>query len=282
MECLTNIKIQEYVDAGLNSVDVAIKGVTGFNYFDSNGDSQKPVFLGMYSKRNIISTLTQFQEVPNLRSIRNLKQEIRAGRIVVVNGRHMYSTDVVYVGIDIIDVSEIDLSLQTCKLDFELWFRFQGDADSSDVVFLNAAEEIDLGDPVDQTKVDGLTYLRYRAGGRFKIDYLPPDSFERHTIGISFAHRRLTRNNLVFVIDVMGMDLPDGQSYFKQLENSQVFSSASGWRILEAQLFQDTIERGTLGDPRFLKQGDSGPKFSQFSSKIHHNDEVTAATQPAS
>ena len=45
--------------------------------------------------------------------------------------------------------------------------------------------------------------------------------FERHTIGPAFVHRRLTRNNLVYVVDVVGMDLLDGTRLALECKGSE-------------------------------------------------------------
>ncbi len=254
--------------AGLDQVDVAVKGATGFNYFNANGDSMKPVFLGQYSGRNIVSARTQFQDVPNIRAVPDLAAEAAAGRILMVNGRPMYGTEVVYVGLRLDTVGAVDLSAGTCQLDFDLWFRWGGQTAPTDIQFLNAVGALELGEPIEESVIGDLSYRRYRVSGTFKLDYLPSDSFERHTIGPAFVHRRLTRNNLVYVVDVVGMDLVDGAAFRRQLDRDAVLATVSGWRTVDAQLFQRDLERGTQGDPRLLEGTASGLRFSSFAAKI--------------
>jgi len=254
--------------AATTRLDLAVSGVTGFNYFDEEGDSQKPIFFGVYHRRNLVSTLTQIQETPSIRKIADLDQALREGRVVEVNDRYMYRTQVVYVGLRPTAIEDLDLSALVCTLDFDLWFRHEGEFDVGRIEFLNAAEEITLGQPSEETVSGSIRYRLYRVRGRFKVDFLTSDSFEEHALGVSFIHRDLTRDNLIFVTDVVGMDLTEGDVFLDELRQEQVLSPSTGWRLEDCQFFPDTVSKGSEGDPRRLDLTSEMLKHSRFSTKL--------------
>jgi len=254
--------------ASLTSIDLAVEGVTGYNYFDSKGDSQKPIFLGMYQGDNIISTLTQFQEIPNIRQIANLDRAMAQGHVNLINDHYMYRINVVYVGMQLIEISNLDMSKLTCSLDFKLWFRSQGAEDVENIEFLNAAEPLELGEPIETATSDRFTYHLYRVRGRFKVDFVLSDSFEEHIVGVSFTHRNLTRENLIYVTDVIGMGLSSAEALLERMQQDQVLSPATGWSMHSAQFFQDVAEKESQGDPRLIGRAGGPLKYSRFNAKL--------------
>jgi branched-chain amino acid transport system substrate-binding protein len=257
-------KVRDYL-SGLTNPNDAIVGVTGFNYFDDKGDSPKPISIGVYKFQNSISALTQLKTVPNINEITNLESALKSGRVLHVDNHYMYKTNVVYTGIDVVEIDELDMHKLTFKMDFYLWFRFKGNIKPENIVFTNAVTPIRLKKPVSKKVIDGINYCAYRVSGLFKADYLPGSyAFRQHVIGVSFRHRELTRNNLIYVIDVLGMGLIHSQSLTQKLIQSKILSPTFNWGITNVWFFQDIESKTALGSPEYLDPSGGSLKYSRF------------------
>jgi len=197
-------RIRDYL-ANLTSVYEAVEGVTGYNFFDDQGDSQKPIFVGTYKHQRLITALTQFQAVRNIHEVPNLEKAKKEGRVEFFNGKYSYKVNVIYTGIDIKKISQLNVDSFTYVLDFYLWFRYHGDINIQEIEFLNAVNPINLRDKEVKKKPG---YRLYHVKGEFQADFLPGlHSFDEHVLGVSFRSSAMDRNNLIFVKDVLGMRL---------------------------------------------------------------------------
>ncbi len=258
--------------ASFNDVNQALEGTTGFNYFDDNRDAQKPVAIGVYKNKNIVSALTQFQVIRNLNEISDLKVATASERVLMIGDKYMYKTNVVYTGIKINEISDPDFANLTVVLDFHLWFRSQGNFKPQQIEFLNAVDpkelEVQLENPIEVPKVkDQITYSVYKIKGKFKADFLASNfAYKQHIIGVSFHHKYLTRNNLIYVTDVLGMGKAD--TVLNKLQTDQVLSPASGWSTEQVRFFQDVTKKFSLGDPEYLNVQGGTIDYSRFSATI--------------
>jgi branched-chain amino acid transport system substrate-binding protein len=249
--------------AAMTEVEGAVAGVTGFTYFDDNGDAIKPIYLGVFRRRNIISALTQVQPVYNIHRIPRFQEAVRDRRILLFNGRYMYKTNVVYTGVSLNEVSGLDFKDMTCRLDATFWFRYQGAPDVTDIEFLNAVEPVTLGEPLDEQTHDGITSRLYRIRGRFRMDFMRHrHAFGHHFIGFQFRHRGLSKYNLVFVKDLLGMGEPLEAA--ERLRQTNVLGGAPEWRIHRVRVFPDASERNSLENLRYLELQGEGVKYSRF------------------
>ncbi len=270
--------------AKMNSADEAVEGVTGFNYFDQKGDAQKPVLIGVYKNRTIVSALTQFKAVTNPAVQAYMEASREKERAIEFDGYYMYRINVIYTGVELNEIRDMDFSDLSCTLDFFLWFRFQGAPELNQWTFLNAVEPLPqeveskfgkekpaaIGvkiEPVRQKVTeDNLHYYLYRVRGRFRMDFLPGQSaYGEHMVGISFRHPELDRNNLIYVRDVMGMgEINDERDILAKMENDQVLSSAYNWKISQVSFFQDTVDEISKGNPEYLNVIGSTVSYSRF------------------
>ncbi|MDM8559775.1 ABC transporter substrate-binding protein [Candidatus Parabeggiatoa sp. HSG14] len=266
-------KIRETL-ASFNNIYEAVEGVTGFNYFDSNRDAQKPVSLGVYKNKNLVSALTQFQVMRNPNEIADFQHAQQEGRVLRINDKNMYKTKVVYVGIKMIEISKIDIKNLQFTLDFKLWFRFQGNFNPADIEFVNAVKPSEikqqLSKPIIPEKIkDKITYHVYKIKSRFQADFLNSYYYKQHTIGISFRHRMLTRNNLIYVTDILGMGLTQEKSWGEILIKGRVLSPAEGWMINRAlSPFSYITREYSAGDPDYLNAPEGRIEFSQLNAAI--------------
>jgi len=258
-------KIRDYL-AGLTNPNEAIVGVTGFNYFDDKGDCPKPISIGVYKFQNSISALTQLKAVPNINEISNIDEALKSGRVLHVDNKYMYKTNVVYTGIEVIEITELDMHKLTFNMDFFLWFRFKGDIAPENIVLSNALTPIQLKDPVSEKVINGINYKAYRVNATFKADFLPGSyAFRQHVLGVTFRHRELTRNNLIYVIDVLGMGLTQQSlSLTQKFKRNKVLQPNLNWGIHNVWFFQDIENKTALGSPEYLDPKGGTLKYSRF------------------
>ena len=264
------MRIRNYL-AHKTSIEDAIEGVTGYNYFNTRGDSQKPVFMGVYKNQKLICALTQFQTIPNINQIPNLNDAIKNERILMFDNKYSYKTNAVYTGIKINEISEVDIQKLTCSLDFFLWFRYQGGNaafDIKNIEFVNAADPMQLGEAVLTKKQKHLTYRLYHVKGRFHMDFFPQQFiYGQHVMGVSFRHHDLERNNLIFVKDTLGMGndkFSARRNLLKKINRPQVLNPVMGWAVNQIWFFQDIVEKDSLGDPERIDAQGETIQFSRF------------------
>lgn len=261
-------KIRDYL-AKIVDYDSVVEGVTGVNYFDSNGDVQKSVIIGIYKKNSLISAPTQFKSIPNIQEFHQFKEALLNERVKLFEDGYKARVNVVYSGLDIREIKSLDTSNLTFELDFDLWFRYQGELDVGNIEFLNLVEPISLGEPIVKQNSEQENYELYHVNGLFKADFLQGYyRFGQHTLGISFRHRALTTDNLVYVTDFIGMGFTEGNPLMDKIRSNQVFNPVLGWSANNVFFYQDLFQQHSLGNPESVNVQDGTLKFSRFNMGI--------------
>lgn len=251
-----------------------MEGVTGFNYFDKNRDAQKPVTLGVYKHKHSVSALTQLQIVRNPTEIAHFEQAPLNKQVLKINDKYMYKTNVVYVGLDIIEISDINIKELQFNLEFKLWFRFAGDFNPQDIEFLNAVDRIDiirqLKKSCQSKKVKDIIYNVCRIKSRFRADFIDKFyAYKQHIVGVKFRHRTLSRNHLIYVTDILGIGLINQKnSVEKRLIENKVLSPTEAWKINRVWFFPNIIKEYSAGDPEYLNKLEGIVEYSQFNAVI--------------
>jgi branched-chain amino acid transport system substrate-binding protein len=262
-------KIRDYLATKITDIHDAIEGTTGFNYFDENRDAIRAVVVGVYKNKTIVSALTQLQQIRNLNEISDLKDALDKERVLEIDKKYMYKTNVVYVGIKFNDISNFNPTLLTCQLDFHIWFRFQGGFNPQEIEFLNAVDSSKkLGEPVIDRIKDQITYRVYKVKQDFKIDFDGNFAYKQHRLGVAFRHHELTRNNLIYVTDELGMGNIQEAALVKRMMDDQVLNQTSGWTINNARFFQDVARKSSLGDPDYLNVQGGTVEYSLFKALV--------------
>jgi branched-chain amino acid transport system substrate-binding protein len=276
-------KIRDYL-ASMQTIDEAVEGVTGFNYFDEFGNSPKPISIGSYKNNNIISSLTQLQSVKNLKEITNLEKAEKEEKVLKIENNYLYKTNVIYTGIEINEITNLDISKLTYTLDFYIWFRYKGNIKPEEIEFLNTIEPVKLGEVIEEDSNESISYKVYHVKGNFKADSLPIKyELGYNALGVNFKHKTLTRNNLIYVIDVLGMGLLEKKSKVKK--NLQaILSPVSGYSVSNFWFFQDTLSRASLGSPKYINSKDAKAEYSRFNLgvRVKKNDFTFRGLFPSS
>lgn len=198
----------------------------------------------------------------------DLQKELDEGRIIPMDDRFLYRTMIVYTGIDINEISNINPINETFTADFYLWFRHKGYLDYSKIEFLNAVEDLRLkDDPLMEMTDPNIAYRAYRIKGDFKEVFNFRDyPFDSQTLSISFRHKKYYRERLIFVTDDIGMQRYSGQTPAERLKKYLSLSNEAPWHLQDIFVFSDIgAADSTLGNPgMFHAKADTAISYSRF------------------
>lgn len=254
-------------------VDV-VKGITGELSFVS-GQAQLPIQMGIYNGDSLISAPVQLLPIAKGASF-NYIDALRQGRVLFVNDRFMFKTNVVYVGFSVNDISNVDRQKDTATLDMSIWFRYRGKFDPQDMEILNAVEPVKFGAPEESKESEDVQYRRYRIKQTFRLNFTEDKrAYNHHVAGIEFRHRLLNRNNLMYVVDVLGM--PTGNALQGDLQRRHVSKAGSGWVVDNAWVSQDMVRERGDGAPQYVGMTGEQPLFSTITMGVLLKPETLAA-----
>lgn len=219
--------IRDYL-AAMNSADKAVEGNTGPILFDQKRTAAITAMVGQYDGTELVASLTQLWPIRE-EGMTNYLDEIVAGRALYVNDRFMYKTNVVYTGVRIEKVTALDVTTNTSDIDFTIWFRWRGAFEPQDLIFINAAAPIKIDQPEREGKNGDMLYRSYRLTGRFFLNYSKVErAYGSQLLGISFRHKSLSRNNLMYVSDILGMDISGTNTLTQRLKQDKLVHRGGG------------------------------------------------------
>lgn len=257
--------IRNYLEA-LNSPDKALDGARGQIYFDSKHNFSPPPTFGVFQDGNFIPAPLQLRPVQNKDLVNTLTDDI-----VVDGNNYMYKTRVVYTGIRLNEITDVDVDkTHTFTADFYIWFRYQGDLDIESIEFLNAVEAIELDAPVTTSTQANLKYRLYRVRAQFHTTFdLQDYPFDQQELAIQFRHRALTNEKLIYVEDALGMDqITRGSALLARLNSDGVFASATDWLASNPRIFIDVhASKSSFGNPALIGS-QKNVESSTFNMKI--------------
>ena len=96
----------------LNSPNRAIKGTTGFNFFDRDGNSEKAIFVGTIQNNSLTSAPEQLRQASKS-TLEN----------ITINQKPFTKTSIIYSGFHLNSAKHLNLTTNTIELDFMLWFK---------------------------------------------------------------------------------------------------------------------------------------------------------------
>ncbi|MCP4693664.1 MAG: mechanosensitive ion channel, partial [Desulfobacterales bacterium] len=260
----------------------AYKGVTGYIYFDEEGDAQKSVPVGVFKNNRLISAPVQLSPVKDFKEIGSAGvsgmadglvygpgegREKKDDDVLFINGMHLRKTNYVYTGIEVNEINALDADNLLFDMDFYLWLRFQEGVEPWRIEFVNATEPIELKEHIAEEKSGRIIYRKYHVKGRFRADFLSrPPKFGQHILGVGFRHQHLTRDKMVYIVDELGMGMT-GDARSKKGSN-RFLGAASGWAVSRVNFFQDIQEKNSMGDPRYLSARHGKINYSRFNLEI--------------
>lgn len=262
--------------------ETAFKGLGGPLFFDRAAGGSLSELVGVYDGTDLISAPIQLSPIRE-QGVPDYLEELTSGRALYVNDRFMYKTNVVYTGMRLEKVLDLNTDTNIADVEFVMWFRWRGNFDPQSISFPNAVAPVALAAPERESKSDDVNYRSYRVRGKFFMNSSDePHRFGTQVIEVKFRHRNLSRNNLLYVTDVLGMGLENqaGASHkgnwlqdlfgiqtqqnrlTRQMSESRVLAGVSGWLTDRAWLSQQVEAAGSDGNPVFVGFGKPQAEFS--------------------
>ena len=263
--------------SSLMSYDMGIEGITGRIFFDENGENPRPFAVGMFTRQKITSAFLQYQPIEEMGNATSVLSDMLSGKIIKINNAYMCQTRVVYTGIDINDVVDLDLQNHSYVIDFYLWFRYQTDFEEAiDVRFVNSVgalyidKELSVKEKVAISQIlhkeeNGITTKAYHVTAKFRNTFdFHEYPFEKHDLRIKFRHGYLTRNQLIYVSDILGM-----HHFSEKFQNiHKDYTGLNAWDVKQQLFYQNVITNdSTLGYPKYFKSKNQ-VEYSEFNTDI--------------
>ncbi|MGC4104770.1 MAG: ABC transporter substrate-binding protein [Thermomicrobiales bacterium] len=227
----------------ISDPETAFRGLSGPFYFTSNGDSPQGFSVGQFQDDLLSSAPTQYRLVTNT-SLYTMADEVAAGRAIEIDGSYVRQYRVVYVGVEMIELSDLNLTEESFDADFFIAFRYNGNDDVLDIVFPNATTpSLDLGTPIStSTTNDGMHYVYYRVQGTFTVamdfrDY----PWDRHRLAVRFQNPHFTQNDIVYVTDPTSEAVPMALRLSSAFDQSLLFDSIPDWQVTRMLYAQASV-----------------------------------------
>lgn len=228
--------------------DNAVKGITGKLYFDQEQTVPRSLQLGVWRKHHFLPAYFQYRATgikndskrvageKKPASQRASKDKEDTEKTLVIDGQQLDRYRVVYAGVDINHISNLDVKQGLFTADFYLWFRYAGDFNDTDITFPDAANPVVLGKPIIKKKTtDGAHLLVYKLHADFIDDFsLHSYPLDRHKLRIRFHHQKENRNHLIYVPDIEALP-------FLSQKNDQgrsMIHNIPGWKVKDISYSQ--------------------------------------------
>ncbi len=160
-------------------------------------------------------------------------------------------SSVVYTGMHINEIQQIDVARSSSVADFYVWLRFAKDAgidptDPIDIVFPSSIKTtFDRNQPSDRRlDADGTEYWLWRVQGEFRNDFdLHRFPFDVQTLSLSLFNNRASSNRIVYVIDraANGATVSEDGGGRHEIAPAAAFRNITLWEFLSASERRETL-----------------------------------------
>lgn len=236
--------------AAIDSLDVAAPGLSGPLYFNASNTVPQSLSFGLFDRGSLQSAPIQYRAVSE--SAVDLTQDRAEGLVFDIAGQPFLQYRVAYVGVDLNEVTNLNLANQTFQADFFLWFRYQGDESIENVFFPNSTTpSAPLPDPIDRRELDDDRFTMYRIDGSF-TDPLNFANYpwDRHTLTINMQNTTLSQDDIVYVPDQATLRESQAERQHSGANINEPFNRIANWIVQGVYFLQDTaIVRSTTPDP---------------------------------
>ena len=246
---------------GMDSPATGAQGIVGALYFDPSRNAVGTARFGIYQNGQMISAMTQFEPIssPGQFKREELREQLAKGRITTVHGKYVYVANVVYAGVDMIDIHDVDIKTSTYVMDFYLWFRYRANSHDAEFqpasfVFTNAVSVDDSSyTPVREPETtNGITTETYRVTGTFKNPFdFYEYPFDRQELNVQFRNKDATTTYIQYVVDRIGMQYRNEAALAKHFDDNGAFNALNGWKVVTAAAQESIFSTtSTLGNPQ--------------------------------
>jgi branched-chain amino acid transport system substrate-binding protein len=241
-----------YLD-GIDSPEKAVDGITGRLFFNEEGSMPRPVLFGWLKGLGFRPAFLQLARVPATRiesssgSTANAEGRDPERKPLLVNGVPVEPKYVVFTGINLYRIDNVDLLSQTFDAEFFLWFRWKKPKNlilnKDSIFFWNSVYSVDdqvvpMGSHVDRD----IKYKAFRFKGGFLDTYdLRNYPFDTQVFSLRMSLPEYGTDRLLLAVDdEVAYAADDFKIFPNEYRKIGSVDHASGTLPLTA----------TLGDPR--------------------------------
>jgi len=253
----------------MTSPETGIAGILGPLYFDATRSAVQAVEFGVAHNGEFSSVPVQYVFL-NPASDPNLEANLKNGSVIKAGDHYLRQQRIVFAGINVNQVGDLDLASQTFTADFFVWLKYAGDNKPTAITFLNAVDpSLALGDPIKTTTVGNVTYALYRVKSTFQAPMEFRDfPFDKQQLPIEFANKLLPASELVFAIEPALLDATQKARLTSGLNGTVSINDIPNWDASRLEYYQGSIgSTALLGDPS-ATASTAGVEFSTFTADI--------------
>ncbi|MFH1117056.1 MAG: ABC transporter substrate-binding protein [Pseudomonadota bacterium] len=271
--------VQHYL-LSIQSMEKALAGISGQLYFDKHGAMRRPVLFSQIKEGLFLPEFTQLLPARGDPAETNRwpdpgSDEESRPRVIEIDGVPMKRTAVVYAGVDVEQVSNINLDSQEFEMQGFLWFKWRSEIhwNQKHKFFWNQILEGNEGIvSLGRNRTAPTKYSSFEMRSKFKADYdLRQFPFDTQTLRIDLSAARVGVDEVLFVADgthLRSIDeimaskkvLPSGYRLvgIEHFSGTKPFESslgkdASGGGCQEYSVYRVSLKAQRLSLPYFLK-----------------------------
>lgn len=261
--------------AAATSPETAFEALTRPIYFDKFGAAVRPVAIevgeiGSAGDVNVDGSFYQLVEYSPEAGV-NLATALADGTAVQVQDRVYTVQRLVNVGININEVTALDVGAGTFEADFFVYFKYPGEDDAVDVYFPNAVKpDLGLGDPVRKAKFDDIqTYALYQVQGQFKSYMNFKDfPFDVQDLQILLGNSTLPSAQIVYAPDPELLATSQAERLISGVDAESTIDNVPNWGADSVTFYPKSIgNTSDLGSP-VVNAGPSGVTYSLMATDV--------------
>lgn len=205
---------------------------------------RRDVFVSVIKDGRYKTAFTQLVVPRDEYVLKELRERAAKGYVMIADGQPYHLVDVVFVGVDIAKINDINTKDMNWDADMFMWFKWSGDRleskDIDRIGVINAVKEQssllkeDLSKPVKYRALR----KRYTLGTAYDLSKFP---FDRQALTMTIAHASKNSTHVMLVLDARHMD--DGP--IRKINPQE-------WTFLENKFYSNLYEYdSTFGDPDY-------------------------------
>ena len=176
--------------------------------------------------------------------LEELPDRVSKGQVMVTDGIPYHIVDVVFVGVDVIRINDVNIKDMLWDVDVVMWFKWAGSRlDSKDIEKIGAVNSVTEQSVLIKEDLSQATkYRAYRKqltlGAPYDLSAFP---FDAQTLPISIAHTNKNSTHLMLVPDSRHMETSPVEDIKPQ-----------EWKYVGRNIFSDLYRyKTTFGDPNY-------------------------------
>jgi ABC-type branched-subunit amino acid transport system substrate-binding protein len=255
--------IKDYL-LSINSMDVAVEGISGKLYFSRDGAMRRPALFSRLKDGLFFPEYTQLlplRRLPpkNTHEVESaVDEESRLGAIPV-DGVLMKKVAVVYAGIDVEQISNINLETQQFDMQGFLWMKWRSNIPWNERHKFFWNDVLSSGEdfvPLGKDLKSPTKYVSYKLRTRFSADYdLRQFPFDTQVLTLDLSAAKVGVDDTLFVVDRVHLRTREDLMSSKKV-------LPPGYKLLGIDHFSGTKPSGSsLGK---VKLSHEGPDYSIY------------------